>query len=268
MAIIGGLSRRTFLRVGLGVAGVGLLSACAPAAPAAKPAETKPAAPAATTAPAATAAPAARREACRGCQAGRAAPLPLLRPPRRSRPRPPSRAAGKPESQARRPAHRQDRGAGDPEGGEAPGQARRGADAGRAGQGRQAAARRAARPRGADGHQADARDRQVRRHLAARLHRPGRHRELQPDHGARTSRSTSTTPATRSCRPSSRAGSCVDGGKTIRLSLRKGMKWSDGAAVHGRRRRSSGSRTSTRTRRSSPVGTRRDVDQRQARHSS
>ena len=68
---------------------------------------------------------------------------------------------------------------------EAAGQARRGADAGRAGQGRQAPARRAARPRGAAGAQADARDRQVRRHLAPRVHRPGRHRELQPDHGGR-----------------------------------------------------------------------------------
>src|SRR4051794_13189801 len=61
MSLVGTSSRRVFLRVGLGVAGVGLLSACAPPAPAAKPAETKPAetkpaAPAATTAPAAPAA--------------------------------------------------------------------------------------------------------------------------------------------------------------------------------------------------------------------
>ena len=62
----------------------------------------------------------------------------------------------------------------------APGQARRGADAGRAGQGGQAAAGRAARARRAAGHPAGARDRQVWRHLAARLHRPRRRRERQP----------------------------------------------------------------------------------------
>jgi peptide/nickel transport system substrate-binding protein len=65
MGIIDGLSRRGFLRLGLGVAGVSLLAACAPSAPATKPAEpakpaeaAKPAAPAATTAPAAAAKPA------------------------------------------------------------------------------------------------------------------------------------------------------------------------------------------------------------------
>jgi peptide/nickel transport system substrate-binding protein len=67
-----GLTRRTFLRTGLGAIGVSLLAACAPQAPATKPAEpanpaepAKPAAPAATTAPAPaaaapTAAPAAK----------------------------------------------------------------------------------------------------------------------------------------------------------------------------------------------------------------
>ncbi|MGE3271039.1 MAG: ABC transporter substrate-binding protein, partial [Chloroflexota bacterium] len=58
MATKPGLTRRVFLRRGatgaLGIAGLGLLNACAPAAPATKPAETKPAAPAATTAPAAS----------------------------------------------------------------------------------------------------------------------------------------------------------------------------------------------------------------------
>jgi len=60
-----GLTRRTFLRAGLGAIGVSLLAACAPQAPATKPAEpakpadstpAKPAAPAATTAPAPAAA--------------------------------------------------------------------------------------------------------------------------------------------------------------------------------------------------------------------
>ena len=37
-----------------------------------------------------------------------------------------------------------------------------------------------------------------------------------------------TTPATRSCRPSPRAGRSQDGGKTTIAQLRKGMKWSDG----------------------------------------
>jgi len=81
MAAKPGLSRRQFLRAGfagtLGIAGISLLNACAPAAPSqapakteapptaaaakpaeTKPAETKPAAPAATTAPAAAAKPA------------------------------------------------------------------------------------------------------------------------------------------------------------------------------------------------------------------
>jgi peptide/nickel transport system substrate-binding protein len=59
MATERGLSRRSFLRLGLiGVGGVGLLAACAPQAPATKPAEAPPAAPTAA-APAATSAPAA-----------------------------------------------------------------------------------------------------------------------------------------------------------------------------------------------------------------
>jgi peptide/nickel transport system substrate-binding protein len=63
MAALPVMSRRTFLHISLGLAGVGLLAACAPAAPAAKPAEkapeaAKPAAPAATTAAAVAAKPA------------------------------------------------------------------------------------------------------------------------------------------------------------------------------------------------------------------
>ena len=45
---------------------------------------------------------------------------------------------------------------------------------------------------------------------------------------ARTTSCTWTTPATRSCRTSPRAGRSQDGGKTTVLQLRKGMKWSDG----------------------------------------
>src|SRR6266536_4891856 len=86
MAAKPGLSRRQFLRAGfagtLGIAGISLLNACAPAAPSqapakteapptaaaakpaeTKPAETKPAAPAATTAPAAAAKPAEAKPA-------------------------------------------------------------------------------------------------------------------------------------------------------------------------------------------------------------
>ena len=63
MAMVHGLTRRTFLRLGaIGFGGVGLLAACAPQPPAAKPAEAPP--PAATQPPAAatppTAAPAAK----------------------------------------------------------------------------------------------------------------------------------------------------------------------------------------------------------------
>jgi len=54
MALQREFSRRGFLRTGVGVVGVGLLAACAPATPAAKPA-----APAATSAPAAAGSPAA-----------------------------------------------------------------------------------------------------------------------------------------------------------------------------------------------------------------
>ena len=69
-----GLSRRVFLQGALGVAGVSLLSACAPTAPAAKPAETKPAAPAATTSPAAAAKPAESKPAAAAPAAAPAAP--------------------------------------------------------------------------------------------------------------------------------------------------------------------------------------------------
>ena len=58
----------------------------------------------------------------------------------------------------------------------------RGADARRAGQGRQAAAGQGPPAGRATRRQAAERDRQIRRHLAARLHRPRRRRERQPHH--------------------------------------------------------------------------------------
>ncbi len=57
---------------------------------------------------------------------------------------------------------------------------RRGPHAGRAGQGRQAPAGGEAHPRGADGREAAAQRRQVRRDVAARLHRARRRREREP----------------------------------------------------------------------------------------
>jgi peptide/nickel transport system substrate-binding protein len=97
------LSRRGFLRLGLGAAGVSLLAACAPAAPAAKPTEApakpaeaakpteaaKPAAAAATTAPAA-AAPAATT-----APAAAAKPAEAAKPTEAAKP---AAAAGKPEA--------------------------------------------------------------------------------------------------------------------------------------------------------------------------
>jgi len=89
MGIDEGLSRRTFLRVGLGVAGVSLLAACAPTPPATKPAEpAKPAAPAATTAPAKPA------EAAKpAAPAATTAPAAAAKPAEAAKP-----AAGKPEA--------------------------------------------------------------------------------------------------------------------------------------------------------------------------
>src|SRR5687767_275452 len=64
MATRPGVTRRDFIRASaLTLAGVSLLSACAPTAPASKPAETKPAAPAKPAAAAPTTAPAAAKPA-------------------------------------------------------------------------------------------------------------------------------------------------------------------------------------------------------------
>jgi len=76
-------SRRSFLRASLGVVGVSLLAACAPAPPAAKPTEAaKPAAPAATAAPAAaaTTAPAAAAKPAEAAKPAAAAPAAAAKP--------------------------------------------------------------------------------------------------------------------------------------------------------------------------------------------
>jgi peptide/nickel transport system substrate-binding protein len=95
MAINDGLSRRGFLRVGLGVAGVSLLAACAPTAPATKPAETKPAAPAATAPPSA-AKPAESKpaEAAKPAAPAAAKPADAAKPAAAA----PPAASGKPDS--------------------------------------------------------------------------------------------------------------------------------------------------------------------------
>src|SRR4051794_20733425 len=90
MATVRGLSRRSFLQIGLGVTGGSLLAACAPAAPAAKPTEAaKPAAPGATTAPAAAATTAPAAPAAAKPTEAAAAAKPAA---------PPAAASGKPEA--------------------------------------------------------------------------------------------------------------------------------------------------------------------------
>ena len=78
------------------------------------------------------------------------------------------------------------------------------------------------------GHQAAARDRQVRRHLAAGLHRARSTRSTATARPRTTSCSTSTTPAPRSCRTSRGAGRSAATARPPRCMLRRGMKWSDG----------------------------------------
>jgi peptide/nickel transport system substrate-binding protein len=94
MAFLGEVSRRVFLRAGLGAVGVSLLAACAPAAPATKPADTKPAA---TTAPAAAAKP---TEAAKPAEAAKptAAPAAAAKPAEAAKPAAPAAASGKPEA--------------------------------------------------------------------------------------------------------------------------------------------------------------------------
>jgi peptide/nickel transport system substrate-binding protein len=89
VALVRGLSRRTFLRVGLSVTGVGLLAACAPPAPATKPGESKPAEATKPAAPAATTAPAAQATT---------APAAAAKPAEAAKPAAPPAASGKPEA--------------------------------------------------------------------------------------------------------------------------------------------------------------------------
>ena len=184
------LSRRVFLRVGLGMAAVSLLAACAPAAPATKPAETKPAEtkpaeaakPAAdakpTTAPAAAAKPAERRQAGRGRETGRAGGGLGASPRRSSAPNLIGKIEGAViQPEAKRPVKL----------GEAPMLAEL-VKAGKLPPVEQ-------RVRGAAGRQAAARDRQVRRDVAARLHRPGDSENGNRVVRARQACSTGTSPA-------------------------------------------------------------------------
>jgi len=92
-----GVSRRSFLKVGIGIAGIGLLAACAPAAPATKPEPAKPAAPTqpAAAAPTTAAAPAAAKptEAAKP-----AAAAPATAPTAAPAAAPAKPASGKPEA--------------------------------------------------------------------------------------------------------------------------------------------------------------------------
>ena len=82
-----------------------------------------------------------------------------------------------------------------------------------------------------------ARDRQVRRHLAARLHRPRRRRERQPHQRLATSCSSGTTPAPRSCPSVAKGWKLADDGKTFTLYLAQGHEVVGRRAVHRRRLR-------------------------------
>ena len=220
MATKPGLTRRDFLKASaLGLAGVSLLSAAHPLhRPPSRLRRSreamKPAAAPATAAPAAVAKPAEAPKPSDSTAAKPAAPAAARRP----RPSSARSLIGKIEgptviTDAKRPA----------EG------FKRGADAGRAGQGRQAAAGRAARPSGADGHQAAPRDRQVRRHLAARRS-PARPTSENGNrgHAAPTSRHVWDFTGDKLVPDVAKGWELEDGGKTIASSLRKGMKWSDG----------------------------------------
>ena len=94
MALAHGLTRRSFLRLGMiGFGGVGLLAACAPQAPAAKPAEAPP--PAATqAAPAAAAAPPTAAPAA----AAPATAAPAAAPAKPAEAKPTAAAAAKPDA--------------------------------------------------------------------------------------------------------------------------------------------------------------------------
>ena len=98
----------------------------------------------------------------------------------------------------------------------------------RAGQGRQAAARPGAHRPGPAGRQAAPRDRQVRRHLAARLHRPLRHVERPPRRPERQAALLRLHGHQARARTSRAPGRSARTARSPRSQLRRGMKWSDG----------------------------------------
>ena len=233
MATVHGLSRRTFLRLGLiGFGGIGLLAACAPQPPAAKPADAP--APAATP-PSSAGYASSGGGATYGRTSGE--PAEAAKPAADAKPAAPPAAAkpaeaAKPAAERRREARPQhDRQAGrpdDPGGRPAPAKARGGADAGRAGQGRQAATGRAAHP-------ATSRWSSSRSTRSASTAAPG----VEPSPAWPTRRTATgsspatsccswTTPATRSSRAWRSRGRSGTAAETFVFNLRKGMKWSDG----------------------------------------
>ena len=80
-----------------------------------------------------------------------------------------------------------------------------------------------------------------------------------------TSWCSGTTRASSRSRRVAKSWEVSDGGRTITFSLRKGHKWSDGAAVHGRRHHVL-VRGHVPEQGADPDADRRHVDQRQARH--
>ena len=152
---------------------------------------------------------------CWRCRAGR--------PGRRARSRSPGWSASSRDHARRRP-------------GAWPKSFKRGAGARRAGRARQAAAGRGAGAAGAAGRPAGRRDRQLRRHLAARLHRPGRRRERQPLNASDKLvfwdyTGTKFRPAL------AKSWEFSDDGKTFTIKLREGHEVVRRRAVHRRRLR-------------------------------
>ena len=88
---------------------------------------------------------------------------------------------------------------------------------------------------GPAGHQAGARDRQVRRHLAPRLHRPGRHVERLPRLRQRQAAATATTPAPSSCPNIAKSWEFSDGRQDAPSYAAQGDEVERRPAVHRRR---------------------------------
>ena len=239
MTIITGLSRRGFLRVGLGVGGRrpagGLCAGRAGARSRPSHASTGRCQP--TTAPAAAAKPPSAGQARRRCEAAPRQPPPPRRPLPPSQPRPPSRPLppGKPEAKLGAHLDRQARGRRHQPDAKRPaklGEAPMLAELVKAGKLPPVEQRVPEEPLVVKPLQ---RDRQVRRHLAARLHRPWRRRERQPDHGDRQADLRGLHRHQARAGRGQELGAHATAARRSRFSLRKGQKWSDGAAVHRRR---------------------------------